>query len=119
MAASEGTFMIHGLAVLYARWQMPEAGKKDILPEMERKLSANVQADLDWLESELQAGNGKFLVGNHVTAADTMMGFSAQFILTRKLGTGDRRWPSIEAWLQNLESQASYKNAAEKTGHSL
>ena len=111
--------MIHGLAVLYARWQMPEAGKKDILPEMEKKLSKNVQGDLDWLESELQAGNGNFLVGDHVTAADTMMGFSAQFILTRKLGTGDRRWPAIEAWLQNIESQASYKKAVEKTGHSL
>lgn len=46
IAASEGTFMIHGLAVPYARWQMPEAGKNDILPEMEKKLSINVQADL-------------------------------------------------------------------------
>lgn len=98
---------------------MPEAGKKDILPELEKKLGANVQADFDWLESELQAGNGKFLVGDHITAADTMMGFSAQFILTRKLGTGDRQWPAVEAWLQNIESQASYKKAVEKTEHSL
>ena len=37
MAASEGTFMIHALAVLYARWRMPEAGKKDLLPEMEKE----------------------------------------------------------------------------------
>jgi glutathione S-transferase len=78
-----------------------------------------VQRDLDWLESELQAGNGKFLVGDHVTAADTMMEFSVQFILTRKLGTGDKRWPAIEAWLQNIQNQESYKNAVEKTGYSL
>ena len=119
IAASEGTFMIHSLAVLYARWQMPEAGKKDLLPEMEKKLSVNVQGDLDWLESELQSGNGQFLVGDHVTAADTMMGFSARSILTRKLGTGGRHWPAIEAWLQHIESQTSYKKAVEKTGFIL
>ena len=98
---------------------MPETGKNDILPELEKKLSVNVQMDLDWLESELQSSSGKFLVGDHITAADTMMGFSARFILTRKLGTGDRQWPAIEAWLQNIESQASYKKAVEKTGHAL
>lgn len=111
--------MSNGLAVLYARWQMPEADKKDFPPELEKKLSVNVQAGLEWLESELQAGNGKFLVGDHVTAADTMMVFSVQFILTRKLGTGDRPWPAIEAWLQNIEGQAGYKKAVEKTGQSL
>jgi glutathione S-transferase len=70
IAASEGTFMIHGLAVLYARLQMPEAGKKDILPELEKKLGANVQGNFDWLELELQSGNGNFLVGDHITAAE-------------------------------------------------
>lgn len=73
----------------------------------------------NWLELELQAGNGEFLVGNHVAAADTMMEFSAQFILTRKLGTGDRCWPAIEVWLQSPGVQASSKGAVEKTGHSL
>ena len=112
--------MIHGLAILYARWQMPEAGKNDeILGEMEKKLSVNVQKDLDWLESELQAGNGKTLVGEHVTAADTTMLFSAQFILARKLGTADRSWPAIEGWLQRLESEATYRKAVEKTGYFL
>ena len=112
--------MIHGLAVLYARWQMPEAGKNDeILGQMEKKLSINVQKDLDWLESELQSGNGKYLVGDSVTAADTMMSFSAQFIIARKLGTGDGTWPAIEAWVKHLESLENYKRAVEKTGHSL
>ena len=112
--------MIHGLAILYARWQMPEAGKNDdILGEMEKKLSVNLQKDLDWLESELQSGNGKFLVGDHLTAADTMMGFSVQFIMARKLGTEDRHWPAIEAWVKHLEIQESYKKALEKTGYSL
>jgi hypothetical protein len=48
-----------------------------------------------------------------------MMGFSAEFILMRKLGTGERRWPAVETWLQNIESQESYKKAVEKTGYSL
>lgn len=98
---------------------MPESGKKDVLSELEKKLSINMQADLEWLESDLQAGHRKFLVGDHLTAADTMMAFSARFILTRKLGTGDRQWPAIEAWLQNMESQASYVKAVEKTGYDL
>ncbi len=120
IAASEGTFMIHGLAVLYARWQMPEGGKNDdILGQMEKKLSVNVQKDFDWLDFELQSGNGKYLVGDSVTAADTMMGFSAQFIMARKLGTGDRTWPAVEAWVKHLEGLKSYKKAVEKTGHSL
>ena len=120
MAAAEGTFMIHGLAVLYARWQMPEKGKSDgTLEEMEKKLSVNVQKDLDWLEDELKSGDGKYLVGDHLTAADTMVCFSAQFILARQLGTGGKTWPAIEKWIQHCESESGYKKAVEKTGFSF
>ena len=120
IAAAEGTFMVHGLSVLYARWQMPEKGKADgTLDEMEKKLSVNVQKDLDWLEEELKSGNGKYLVGDHLTAADTMVCFSAEFILRRQLGTGGKGWPAIEKWIKHCESEPSYKRAVEKTGYSL
>ena len=112
--------MIHGLAVLYTRWQMPDAGKNDqILGEMEKKLGINVQKDFDWLESELKAGNGKYLVGDSLSAADTMVVLSVQFIKARNLVLGGRSWPAIDKWVQGLESEASYKKAVEKTGHSL
>jgi hypothetical protein len=84
MAAAEGTFMVHALAVgrtvpalfteccfrngileattvqsdrsqiLYARWRIPKAAKS-YLPEMEEGLKPNVQRDMAWLESELAA----------------------------------------------------------------
>jgi glutathione S-transferase len=86
MSAAEGTFMIHGLAVHYARWRMPEPAKSDgkTLAELEKGLAKNVQGDLDWLESELTEGDGdpkEFLVGDELTVADIMMHFSVQFIL--------------------------------------
>lgn len=120
IAAAEGTFMIHGLAVLYARWQMPEAGRTpEILGEIEKKLSTNVHKDFDWLESELEKGNGKYLVGEGLTAADLMMGFSVQFIFTRNLGTQGGKWPRVEAWVAGLEKGEGYKKAVERTGYKL
>jgi len=110
--------MLHALAILYARWRIPESAKSQ-LPEMERNLSPNVHNDLNWIESELKASNGAFLVGDSVTAADIMMGFSVQFILARKLGTGDKRWPAVEEWLESIEATKTYKDAVTRTGYSL
>ena len=112
--------MLHALAILYARWRIPEARKTDgTLAEMEENLSSNVKNDLDWVESELKACRGRFLVGDATTAADIMMAFSLQFIFARKLGTQGKTWPAIEAWLENIQSLESYKRAVQKTGHSL
>jgi glutathione S-transferase len=75
--AAEGTFMTHGLAILYARWQMPEEGK-GMLKGMEERLSKNVKNDLSWLEGVLKEQRGKgrnWLVGEHVTIADIQMQF--------------------------------------------
>lgn len=121
MHAAEGTFMIHGLAITYARWNIPEPAKSDgtTLSEMERGMSVNVQKDLDWLEHELGNGKGKYLVGDSVTAADTMMAFSIHFIFKRDLGTQGKRWEKIEAWLKGLEAREPYKTAVQKSGYSL
>jgi glutathione S-transferase len=59
------------------------------------------------------------LVGDHLTAADTMMGFSIAFILKMGLGTKGKEWPAVNAWLANVESTPAYKKAVEKTGHTL
>ena len=82
-------------------------------------LPPNVAKDLDWLEAELKTGKGKYLVGDHVTAADTMVAFSIQFIFSMKLGPQDRRWKAIEAWLRNVEAGGTYQRAVAKTGHHL
>ncbi|KAK5078796.1 hypothetical protein LTS08_004056 [Lithohypha guttulata] len=119
--AAEGTFMLHALAILYARWKIPE-GAKEYLPEMEKNMSANVQNDLKWIESALkeqkERGN-EFLVGKTLTAADIMMGFSIEFIFTRKLGTQGGNWPETEAWLARMLERSAYKKAVEKSGYTL
>lgn len=74
--AAEGTFMVHALAVTYARWNASEAMKeRGELKAMEQGLGVNVGRDLDWLERELGAGTG-WLVGDGVSLADIMVLFS-------------------------------------------
>jgi glutathione S-transferase len=98
---------------------VPENSTPDVIAETEAKMSVNVQNDLDWLEAEIGKSSGDFPVGNRVTAVDTMMAFSVQFIMARALGTQDKRWPKIEAWLQCCEGTESYQRAVERSGHTL
>jgi len=96
---------------------------------MEKALSPNVRNDFAWLEQELSSSSsdnygsssGKdFLVGDHLTATDIIMGFSVEFIFTRKLGTeSDGRWPRIQNWLNRIKEVPSYKKAAERTEYKL
>lgn len=115
MHASEATFLLHGLACLYAKWNQKDG---DVAKTLEG-LSKNVMKDLDYLESELGKSKGKFLLGDTVSAADIMMHFSARFIIVRELGTHGGKWPKVENWLDECEATASYKKAVEKTGHQL
>ncbi|KAH7036714.1 glutathione S-transferase [Macrophomina phaseolina] len=117
--AAEATFMLHCLAIIYARWNYPTSAPKEGLAEMEKGMSANVQNDLNWIEKELSDGGSKFLVGDSVTAADIMMHFSVSYILTREIGTQGKKWPNTEAWLKRCEETASFKKAVEKTGHHM
>tara|TARA_R110002003_G_scaffold122_10_gene11093 strand:+ start:2387 stop:2788 length:402 start_codon:yes stop_codon:yes gene_type:complete len=116
--ASEATFALHALAILYARWHIKDAPKGTI-EAAEKSMSANVQNDFSWLETELSLSQGQFLCGDHVTAADIMMHFSATFILARELGTQGKEYPSINKWLKACESTEAYKRAVAKTGHKL
>ncbi|KAF2642939.1 thioredoxin-like protein [Massarina eburnea CBS 473.64] len=120
--AAEATFMLHALAITYVRWNMPKSGNPTILSETESGLSINVQKDLEWLETELVQSSGGFLCGKDVTAADTMMQFSLEFIFKTELGTqgkGVDAWPNIRAWLGKCEGLDSYRKAVEKTGYKL
>lgn len=112
MAASEGTFLVHALAIAYGSGAAPSAAET-----LQQKLSGQVHRDFDWLEGELKAGKGKFLVGTEVTAADTMMEFSVAFILKNGLGTGGKSWPAVETWLKDVQGLDSYQRAVKKTGH--
>jgi glutathione S-transferase len=75
--AAEGTFMTHALAILYARWQIPEEGR-GMLEGMEERLSRNVKNDLGWLEGALKEQGVKgrrWIVGDGITIADIQMQF--------------------------------------------
>ena len=112
--AAEGAFMVHCLPIVYVRRIDATAAEK-IAPG----LAGNVAKDLDWLETELNGGNGRYLVGDHVTAADTMVAFSVQFIFWLKLAPKNRRWEGVEAWLRQVEAGETYQRAVAKTGHRL
>lgn len=114
---AEATFMLHCLAIIYARWNYPASAPKEGLAEMEKGMGVNVQNDLDWIEKELAESGSTFLVGDSVTAADIMMQFSISYIFTRQLGTQGKTWPKTEAWLKRCEETPSFKKAVEKTGH--
>jgi glutathione S-transferase len=117
--ASEATFALHGLAILYVRWNMPKDAAKGTLEAAEKGMSVNVQNDMAWLENELAQSPGKFLIGDHPTAADIMMHFSIDFMLVRQLGTQGKEWPNIMKWKKACEETEGYKQAIAKTGHKL
>ncbi|SMR52869.1 unnamed protein product [Zymoseptoria tritici ST99CH_1E4] len=113
--ASEATFMLHGLAVLYAKWNQKDGDVEKTVAG----LSVNICKDLDYLESELGKSSGKFIVGDSLTAADIMMQFSVDFVLVRELGTKGKSWPTVEKWLEQCKSTPSYQEAVKKTGYKL
>ncbi|KAJ9665021.1 hypothetical protein H2201_004886 [Coniosporium apollinis] len=120
--AAEATFLLHALAITYVRWNAPKnVHESGDVETMEKGMSANVQNDLNWLESELEKGEGRFLVGNEVTAADVMMMFSVDFILARGLGTKgcDDKWPKTREWLGVCKETVAYRRAVGKTGYKL
>ena len=107
--AAEGTFMVHCLPTVYNR-RIDATMAEKLAPGLEK----NVVKDLDWLEAELKAGNGRYLVGDHVTAADTMVAF-VQFIFATRLAPRNSRWAAIEGWLRNVEGEKAYQCAVAKT----
>jgi glutathione S-transferase len=113
--ASEATFMLHALAILYARWNQ----KSGDVEETEAGLQKNVQKDLEFFEAEVNKSGGPFLFGKEMTAADISMHFSIAFILARGLGTKGRSWGRLEQFVKDCESIQSYKQAVAKTGHKL
>ncbi|KAL9061524.1 MAG: hypothetical protein Q9162_000056 [Coniocarpon cinnabarinum] len=148
--AAEGMIMLHALAILYFRWNVPQAFREssegiEMMRETERNMSVNVRNDFDWLEQELSASTGLYLVGNSVTAADVMMGFSVEFVIARQLGitreefeggndvhekeektegkkgetTGRGKWPRLKEWLERCHGTESWKRAVRRTGYTL
>ncbi|EME79658.1 uncharacterized protein MYCFIDRAFT_142152 [Pseudocercospora fijiensis CIRAD86] len=113
--ASEGMFLLHGLACLYAKWFQQDGD----VQKTQEGMSKNLIKDMDYLQSELEKSSGKFLLGDKLTVADVMMHFSARFIIVRELGTMGNRWPKIEEWLDLCEAQPAYQAAVKKTGHQL
>jgi glutathione S-transferase len=114
MFAPEGTFPAHALAIMYGSHTAPEVARK-----LQASLSSQVHRSFDWLEEEFLQGGGKFLVGDTVTVANTMMGFSVAFILKMGLGTDGKQWSTVIAWLRNTASSPSYQRAVQKTEYML
>lgn len=119
--SAEGTFLLHALAITYARWNLPEGLSDEQKDAMEKGMSVNVQNDLQWLDDELSKENTGWLVGKHCTAADIMVHFSVQFIFARQLGVRgcDDKWKAVRAWQERCENESAYKKAVERTNYTL
>jgi glutathione S-transferase len=113
MWASEGSFMLHIEVFFGAHGAVP----LPVQPEVDAKLVKSIQHDLDWLENELSQSSTKYLAGNEVTVADTMMIFPVQVIFANKLGTEGKSWPKVRQWLQNVETGEGYQRTVKRTGH--
>jgi glutathione S-transferase len=87
--------------------------------QTEEGMATNIRNDMSYLEAELKKSPGKFLFGDTPTAADTMMHFSAVFILKRELGMKGQSFPEVERYIKDCEATETYKRAVEKTGHQL
>jgi len=113
--ASEATYALHGLAVLYCRW-FQDGGD---VAKTEEALSVNVQKDLDYLDSELEKSKGLFLLGDEVTAADTMMELTVDFVFARQLGTQGKKWARLEKYVKDCQATETWQRAQKKTGYRL
>lgn len=76
--AAEGSFALHAMAIVYARWYVPEQVRR-LMPGIEQGLALNVIKDLDWLESTLERQHEQgsdWIVGDHLTIADIQLQFT-------------------------------------------
>lgn len=121
MHSAEGTFLLHALAITYARWNVPEGMSEEDREAMEKGLGGNVQNDLQWLEEELEKEGTGWLVGSGCSVADVMVHFSVSFIFARELGVKgcEEKWKTVRAWVERCQDEAAYKKAVEKTGYTL
>ena len=119
---SEGTLLLHALAITYARWSLTSESDREALDKCESFMSVNVQNDLNYVESQLklnEANDQLFLVGNELSVADVMMAFSVEFTIKKNLGIQGKTWPLINRWLAGLEQRPAYKKAVSEAPHDL
>ncbi|KAL8723271.1 MAG: hypothetical protein Q9225_000393 [Loekoesia sp. 1 TL-2023] len=114
--AAEATIMVHALPYVFA-----QRINRGVAEELREGFAKMVRKDLDWLEKELGRKGGGWLVGDSVTAADTMMGFSVMVVSANRLaGKGvEGKWKLVEEWVRRIEAREAYKRAVEKTGFAL
>jgi glutathione S-transferase len=123
MHLAEGTFMVHSYpAFVTSRLPGNLKESKDI-HDFRIITTKKVYQDLDWLEEYLAEAKTTYLVGDHLTAADIMMGLSVQSILDRVIRGGklaedgkEKEYPSIHKWVDSLLGRKALKMAFKKTG---
>lgn len=122
MHLAEGTFMMHAYPGILTKRLPPNLLASKDVHEFQIIAMRRVYDDIDWLEKHLHEAKTAFLVGEYLSAADIMMGFSAQVILDRVLKQGhlnegvEKKYPCIEKWLHGLMGREALKMAMKKTG---
>jgi len=71
-----------------------------------------INAQWEYVESELQKTGGEFMIGDNLTASDFMMLFPVETATQRSDIIGSK----TKAWLQRVHSRPAYRKALEKGG---
>lgn len=114
---SEGTLLLHALAITYSRWSLADDQDEDrrALKKCEKFMAGNVQNDMDYIEKSLV---GDYLCGEF-SVADVMLAFSVEFTIAKDLGVEGRSWERINAWLERLQARPAYIKAKAEAPHEL
>ena len=120
---AEGTFMVHAYPAFITKRLPGNLMASKAIHDFRVITARRIYQDLDWLEGHIAAAKTAYLVGDHLTAADIMMGFSIRLILDRVIKDGDlaedgekKEYPSIQRWVDGLVQRKALRVAFKKTG---
>lgn len=76
------------------------------------RVRSTLKVHLDYIEAELSTR--PWFAGDAISAADVMMSFPLEAIMSRKVMAGD--FPAIGDWLERIHSRPAYRKALDKGG---
>lgn len=114
MYFSEGTLLLHALAITYSRWSINDPVPRG---QCEDFMRGNVMNDMRYIEDSLL---GREYLCGEFGVADIMLLFSVEFTIFNNLGiTKEDRFPNIEAWVERCRARPAYQKSKKEAPHEM